>query len=286
MSTTVQPPTEGGLTLARRRERIRRLTDPIAPSSWKKRRPLRLDELPTTEHQLTRKGQEMRVRVEPLDVGIDGGHLLVFGSITDHCLVRIHSRCLYGDVLGSQDCDCGPELARTMDMIQHEGMGVLIYLEQEGRGAGLATKARGLQLTEELGVDTFTAYAMLGEEPDRRCYGSAAKSLATLGLSSVRLITNNPEKVAAVRDAGLAVTAVPVHTTPESRRAARYLTAKRRHGRHRLPFHYRSRLLVPVMATVVAGAGALVAFGGFVLLGGFVALAGSLIAVVGATGAG
>ncbi|WP_067537491.1 GTP cyclohydrolase II RibA [Nocardia crassostreae] len=243
------------------------------------------DESSTTEHPLTRKGQELRVWVRRLDVGVDGGHLLVFGSITDHCLVRIHSRCLYGDVLRSQDCDCGAELDRTMDMIQAEGNGVLIYLEQEGRGTGLTIKARGLHLTEELGVDTFAAYEMLGEAPDRRCYATAAESIATLGLSSVRLITNNPEKVAAVRAAGVRVTKVPVHTLPESRRAARYLRAQRRHGGHRLPLHYRSRVVVPSLATVVAVAGAVVAFAGFVLLGGFVAVAGIAIGLVGATGA-
>src|SRR5690606_37209445 len=93
------------------------------------------------DHQFSRNGTQLRVQVRELDSGADGGHLLVFGELGERPLVRVHSRCLYGDALGSDDCDCGPELALSMDLIQAEGGGVLVYLEQEGRGAGLVWKA-------------------------------------------------------------------------------------------------------------------------------------------------
>ncbi|MFJ9370445.1 GTP cyclohydrolase II [Nocardia sp. NPDC101769] len=164
------------------------------------------------------------------------GHVLVFGHPGDGCLVRIHSRCLYGDVLQSDDCDCGPELELAMDLIQDEdGQGVLIYLEQEGRGEGLVVKAMGLRTGEQTGADTFDAYRMLGHPIDSRCYDHAADALSDLGLREVRLMTNNPDKVQAVQDAGLKVEAVPLVTEPRSERAARYMEAKRRTTNHGYP---------------------------------------------------
>ncbi|WP_433560532.1 GTP cyclohydrolase II RibA [Nocardia sp. CA-151230] len=186
-----------------------------------------MKELQATAHSLLRKGRELRVRVKEVHDETGVGHMLIFGEPADDCLVRIHSRCLYGDVLGSQDCDCGPELELAMDLIQGEGgQGVLIYLEQEGRGAGLEVKAMGLHLGEETGADTFDAYRRLGHPDDSRTYDHAAYALAALGLRSVRLMTNNPDKVAALRDAGLIVAAVPLETEPRSPQAALYMAAK------------------------------------------------------------
>jgi GTP cyclohydrolase II len=191
--------------------------------------------LTDTGHRLTRKGRELDVRVVPIPHEANGGHALVFGQVTDGCLVRIHSRCLYGEALRSDDCDCGPELDTAMDRIQKAGSGVLVYLEQEGRGAGLTNKARGLHLSEVCDLDTFDSYERLGFGADARSYELAAKSLAALGLTSVRLLTNNPDKVRALEDAGLAVTVVPLHIKPRSERARKYLEAKRSRRGHMIP---------------------------------------------------
>ncbi|MFI6865671.1 GTP cyclohydrolase II [Nocardia sp. NPDC050406] len=190
------------------------------------------------EHSLTRKGREIQIQVMEVTADPTIGHLLVFGELGDNPLVRLHSRCLYGDALRSDDCDCGAELELTMDMIQAEGAGVLVYLEQEGRGAGLIAKARGLRLSEEYGVDTFTSYRMLGVDVDSRSYTRAAESLRSgLDLAAVRLLTNNPDKVEALRAAGLRVEVVPLRTRPRSERAKHYLEAKRIHAGHLLHRH-------------------------------------------------
>ncbi|WP_255359787.1 GTP cyclohydrolase II [Nocardia sp. BMG111209] len=177
----------------------------------------------------------MRVRVREWAVGDDRGTMIVVGPVTDGCLVRIHSRCMYGDVLASDDCDCGPELDTAMDRIQAAGCGVLVYLDQEGRGAGLIVKARSLRHSEEHGVDTFASYAALQHEPDVRSYEQAAIALSELGLTSVRLLTNNPDKIEAVHAAGIAVERVPLITEARSERARAYLDAKRRIRGHLLP---------------------------------------------------
>lgn len=199
-----------------------------------------------TGHALTRKGSQLSVRVIALGEAGAAGYALVFGDAERRPapLVRIHSRCLYGDALGSDDCDCGPELEQAMDRIQRERAGVLVYLEQEGRGAGLIVKAMGLRLSEQERIDTFASYVRLGHDPDSRSYELVTRFLCeALGLTQVRLLTNNPDKVAALsakrRDAGhtragLRVITVPVHTVPRSRRARRYLEAKRQLRGHTL----------------------------------------------------
>ncbi|WP_067651058.1 GTP cyclohydrolase II RibA [Nocardia harenae] len=190
---------------------------------------------PEAAHRSPRKGSELNVQVIELSDAINGGHLLIFGNATNGCLVRLHSRCLYGEVLGFQDCDCGPELEAAMDLIQAEGAGVLVYLEQEGRGAGLSMKARGLGLGQRDGLDTFESYHRLGLNEDLRDYKAAANALAALGLDRVRLMTNNPDKVAALREADIEVDVVPLHTEPQSEEARRYLAAKRIRRGHLLP---------------------------------------------------
>ncbi|WP_069166631.1 hypothetical protein [Nocardia altamirensis] len=187
-------------------------------------------DLADTGHRMFRKGNDLRVRVLELPEARDGGHVLIFGELTDGCLVRIHSRCLYGDALQADDCDCGPALDKAMDLIQAAGSGILIYLEQEGRGAGLVNKARGLRTSQRDGVDTFRSYQSLGLEPDSRSYDHAAVALERLGLRSVRLMTNNPDKVRAVRAAGIKVTVRSLHTRPRSPRALELREAQRLSG--------------------------------------------------------
>ena len=131
---------------------------------------------------------------------------LVHGDVAerDAPLVRLHSECWTGDVLGSLRCDCGEQLGRALTAIVAEGAGVLIYLRQEGRGIGLANKLRAYEL-QDGGLDTVAANAALGLPVDAREYGAAAAILADLGLERVRLMTNNPAKVAALEAHGIRV---------------------------------------------------------------------------------
>lgn len=185
-------------------------------------------------HWISRKGQELRVRVTDLPTDAETGHILAFGSIDDDCLVRIHSQCLYGESLSFQDCDCGPQLERSLDLIQAAGSGILVYLEQEGRGYGLLAKARGYEISERNRLDTYDSYRTLGYSEDKRDYTHAAQALVALGLTEVRLMTNNPHKLQAVRDAEIHATVIPLRTQPRTRREADYQQAKRRHG-HWIP---------------------------------------------------
>ncbi|WP_330230204.1 GTP cyclohydrolase II [Nocardia sp. NBC_00508] len=195
----------------------------------------RIVDLADTDHRFRRKGHDLRVRVVELHGDNEQGHLLLFGEVADGCLVRVHSRCLYGEALQSQDCDCGPELDTALDLIQAAGSGVLVYLEQEGRGAGLIAKALGYRESERSGADTFTSYENLGYPADARTYSATARALAELGLRSVQLLTNNPAKVDALRQGGLQVTAVPLRTRALSERAREYLEAKRIRRKHWIP---------------------------------------------------
>ncbi|MFD7700918.1 GTP cyclohydrolase II [Streptomyces caelestis] len=143
-------------------------------------------------------------------------------------LVRLHSECLTGDVLGSARCDCGPQLDEALTALADEG-GVLLYLRQEGRGIGLYNKLDTYVLQDQ-DIDTFSANRIIGRGEDERDYRSAAAMLRALGLTRIRLLTNNPDKVAQLRDLGIRVDAVlptGVHLTDEN---ARYLSAKARTG--------------------------------------------------------
>lgn len=167
----------------------------------------------------------------PAGAGLDNlaTAAFVIGEPTDGCLVRVHSRCLYGEVIGSHGCDCAAQLRTSLTMMRNEGAGVLVYLEQEGRGAGLFAKAMAYHLHETDGVDTFTAYEQQGCPVDMRSYDVAAHLLQRLGLRSVRLLTNNPDKVAGLREHSIEVVRVPLvcEVPPE---AVRYLESKRAHG--------------------------------------------------------
>jgi 3,4-dihydroxy 2-butanone 4-phosphate synthase/GTP cyclohydrolase II len=123
----------------------------------------------------------------------------------DSVLIRVHSECLTGDVFASLRCDCGPQLEAAMAMIAKEGRGVLVYLRQEGRGIGLMNKLKAYALQDK-GSDTVQANEILGFKPDLRDYGVGAQILHDLGLTSVRIITNNPRKIVGLEGYGLQVT--------------------------------------------------------------------------------
>ena len=123
---------------------------------------------------------------------------------TEPVLVRIHSECLTGDAFGSLKCDCGPQLHNTMKMMNEAGQGVILYLRQEGRGIGLTNKIRAYALQDQ-GHDTLDANLMLGLPADARVYDMCGPMLAHVGVDSVRLITNNPDKVAYLTEHGINV---------------------------------------------------------------------------------
>ena len=159
----------------------------------------------------------------------DAEHVaLVQGEVAGagNVLVRMHSRCLTGDVFHSLRCDCGPQLHAAMKLISEAGRGVVVYLDQEGRGIGLLNKLRAYELQDQ-GNDTVEANAQLGFAPDLRNYGIGAQILRDLGLSTIRLMTNNPRKVIGLDAYGLTIAervALPVDPTAHNRT---YLDAKR-----------------------------------------------------------
>ncbi|MFC4064036.1 GTP cyclohydrolase II [Actinoplanes subglobosus] len=145
-------------------------------------------------------------------------------------LVRLHSECMTGDVFGSQRCDCGPQLREAVERITETG-GYLLYLRQEGRGIGLYAKLDAYAL-QDLGMDTYEANRALGHGDDERDYTAAAQMLEALGVASVDLLTNNPDKSRQLRDLGVEVRAVRptgVHASPAN---VRYLQAKVAHTQH------------------------------------------------------
>jgi len=142
-------------------------------------------------------------------------------------LVRVHSTCLTGDVFHSVRCDCGPQLNAALSQIAREGRGVLLYLNQEGRGIGLANKIRAYELQDQ-GFDTVEANERLGFKPDQRDYGIGAQILRELGVKTMRLLTNNPRKFIGLEGYGLAVEAsLPLEIAPVSDSSRKYLKTKK-----------------------------------------------------------
>ena len=158
---------------------------------------------------------------------------LVMGQVEHHerVLTRLHSECFTGDVLGSLRCDCGEQLKHALQMIGQQGQGVVVYLRQEGRGIGLLNKLRAYNLQDE-GYDTVDANLMLGHAADERDYTPAAVILRDLGVRSVRLLTNNPAKVEALRSLHIPVAErVPLLPTVHQYNQD-YLNTKARRMRH------------------------------------------------------
>ncbi|QNP70209.1 GTP cyclohydrolase II [Streptomyces roseirectus] len=160
-------------------------------------------------------------------------------------LVRLHSECLTGDVFGSERCDCGPQLEESLRLVARDG-GAVLYLRQEGRGIGLYNKLDAYVL-QDGGSDTFEANRLLGRGEDERDYTSAAEMLRALGLTRIRLLSNNPDKAEQLTELGIEVVErVPtgVFLTGEN---GRYLDAKARHAGHTLPVPNPDSLEVSVL---------------------------------------
>lgn len=151
-------------------------------------------------------------------------------------LVRIHSQCLTGDVFGSIKCDCGPQLNKAIEMIEAEGRGAVVYQQQEGRGIGIINKIRAYALQDE-GADTIEANERLGFLIDARNYEQCAEILFDLGLCKVRVMSNNPDKIKALKEAGLRIVErVPIEVESKEP-AAHYLRTKREKLGHLLDFN-------------------------------------------------
>jgi 3,4-dihydroxy 2-butanone 4-phosphate synthase/GTP cyclohydrolase II len=160
---------------------------------------------------------------------------LVHGKVDgeDDVLVRVHSECLTGDVFHSLRCDCGEQLDQALTQIASEDRGVLLYMAQEGRGIGLLNKLRAYELQEN-GLDTVEANVELGFAPDMRDYGIGNQILADLGLTTIRLLTNNPKKIIGIEGFGITVVdQIPIETDPKPQNA-RYLATKRDKLGHKL----------------------------------------------------
>jgi len=161
-------------------------------------------------------------------------HVALFlGKITSPMLVRVHSKCLTGDTLGSLMCDCGEQLRMSFEIIQRVGSGVLLYLDQEGRGIGLSNKIKAYA-HQARGLDTMQANQALGFGPDLREYDIAAGMLRDLGIKNIALLTNNPGKIKGLKAHGINVAKrVPLETVPHAVNR-RYLTTKKKKFGHKL----------------------------------------------------
>ena len=184
---------------------------------------LPLDDMPPTQIVAFRASDDGQEHVA-LVVGAFGGK---------PPLIRLHSECLTGDVFGSLKCDCGPQLRQALHIIGENGGGVLLYLRQEGRGIGLANKIRAYA-SQDRGLVTVDANRRLGFVDDARDYGHAAAMLRALGIDHVRLLTNNPEKVAGLEAAGIQVAERVAHQMPANPHNADYLATKRNRSGHLL----------------------------------------------------
>ncbi len=208
-------------------ERI--LADAAAALAW--RRAPRLAIVSRAALPLDGAADTRVIAFRPADGGAE--HLaLLIGEPGDEPLVRLHSACLTGDVLGSLKCDCGPQLRAAVGRLAAEG-GILLYLQQEGRGIGLLNKLRAYALQDQ-GFDTVDANLRLGFAEDERDFDLAARMLQLLGVERVRLLSNNPAKASALAEGGIRVTALVPHSFGENPHNARYLATKRDRQGHRL----------------------------------------------------
>ena len=186
------------------------------------RAPVPLEEAPDTEFVVFRGGEGLRDQVA-----------VVVGkpNLAEPVTVRLHSACLTGDLFGSMKCDCGDQLRQTVKFMAENGGGVLLYLDQEGRGNGLSNKIRAYKLQSK-GFDTYDADAVLGFDHDQRGFDFAASMLKELGIARVRVMTNNPFKIAALEHAGLDVVADQRIIGRLNDHNVRYLASKRDRAGH------------------------------------------------------
>ncbi|MBN1620490.1 bifunctional 3,4-dihydroxy-2-butanone-4-phosphate synthase/GTP cyclohydrolase II [candidate division WOR-3 bacterium] len=178
------------------------------------------------------KWGDFKLYLYETDMNNDIHAALVKGDISskESVLVRVHSECFTGDVFGSMKCDCGDQLHSAMKMIGDEGVGVLLYMRQEGRGIGLVNKIRAYSLQEK-GYDTVDANLCLGFKPDERDYGIGAQILSDLGLTKIKVMTNNPKKLIGLGSFGLSIVErVPIETQPHDKNIEYLKTKKEKLG--------------------------------------------------------
>jgi GTP cyclohydrolase II len=184
---------------------------------------------PHGEYRLVvyRTGQPADLGATAVGTAAEEHVAMVFGDVRGgDVLTRVHSSCFTGEVLGSLRCDCRAQLDAALERIGREGRGVVVYLVQEGRGIGLGNKIRAYRLQDE-GADTVDANLQLGFDPDLRSYDLAAGILADLGVASVRLMTNNPQKISGLEHAGVVISAHEPHWVASTEHSAGYLAAKK-----------------------------------------------------------
>jgi GTP cyclohydrolase II len=180
------------------------------------------------------KGVKARFVVFNDEVGTEGVAVVIMQpDLAKPVPVRMHSACLTGDVFGSRRCDCGDQLRLALDQIAAMGGGIILYLDQEGRGLGLANKVRAYRL-QDGGLDTVDANTTLGFDDDEREYGVAARMLRMLGCMRIQLLTNNPAKIGGLAEFGIEVVGRLPLVAPVSRENRRYLAAKAKRAGHRI----------------------------------------------------
>jgi GTP cyclohydrolase II len=188
-------------------------------------------QLPTPQGEFRvyvyRTGQPAGQGATAVGMGTEEHVAMVLGDVRGgDVLTRVHSSCFTGEVLGSLRCDCRAQLDAALERISREGRGVVVYLVQEGRGIGLGNKIRAYQL-QDAGADTVDANLQLGFDADLRSYDLAAGILRDLGVTSVRLMTNNPQKLGGLERAGVVIAAHEPHWVSSTAHSAGYLAAKK-----------------------------------------------------------